>query len=295
MAKGVSLHLGLNAVDPRHYMGWDGQLTACEYDAEDMAVVAESLGYGARTVLLTKDATTRKVRAALRKAAAAMEPGDAFLLTYSGHGGQVTDTNGDESLRDYGEYGETSDTRDETWVLYDRQLIDDELWALWAEFPARSRIFVLSDSCHSGTVTKDVPDWDLLLAGQGRAVPTTVSPAVKRRSKRMPFAVQEEVDQARRAVYTRAQAAVPPREVSKVVATVALISGCADNQTSSDGDRNGLFTHWLLKVWNDGAFTGSLHDLRNEVALLMPPIQTPNYYVVGRRNYRALSKPALRI
>ena len=40
MAKGYSLHVGLNAVDPAHYEGWDGALAACEFDADDMAELA---------------------------------------------------------------------------------------------------------------------------------------------------------------------------------------------------------------------------------------------------------------
>jgi hypothetical protein len=39
-ARGLSLHLGLNAVDPRHYAGWSGDLLACEFDARDMAALA---------------------------------------------------------------------------------------------------------------------------------------------------------------------------------------------------------------------------------------------------------------
>lgn len=34
MSKGYSLNIGLNAVDPNHYAGWDGELNACEADAE---------------------------------------------------------------------------------------------------------------------------------------------------------------------------------------------------------------------------------------------------------------------
>ena len=41
-AKALSLHLGLNAVDPAHYEGWDGKLSACEFDARDMAELARS-------------------------------------------------------------------------------------------------------------------------------------------------------------------------------------------------------------------------------------------------------------
>ena len=36
-ATALSLHLGLNAVDPVHYGGWSGELAACERDATDMA------------------------------------------------------------------------------------------------------------------------------------------------------------------------------------------------------------------------------------------------------------------
>ena len=35
MAKGISLNIGLNSVDPNHYGGWDGQLAGCENDAND--------------------------------------------------------------------------------------------------------------------------------------------------------------------------------------------------------------------------------------------------------------------
>jgi metacaspase-1 len=33
MAKGLSVHVGLNAVDPTHHAGWAGPLAACEFDA----------------------------------------------------------------------------------------------------------------------------------------------------------------------------------------------------------------------------------------------------------------------
>jgi len=46
---------------------------------------------------------------------------------------------------------------DETWVLYDRQLVDDELYKIWSKFKPGVRILVLSDSCHSGTVPRDIP------------------------------------------------------------------------------------------------------------------------------------------
>ena len=115
-AKGVGLHIGLNAVSAKHYGGWSGDLTACEFDAQDMAALAKAQGIQS-TLLLTKNGTRAKVLAAIRKAAKSLQSGDLFFLSYSGHGGQVDDINADEP-----------DGQDETWCLYDGQLIDDELY-----------------------------------------------------------------------------------------------------------------------------------------------------------------------
>ena len=36
MARGLSLHIGLNYVDPNKYNGWDGQLAGCINDANSL-------------------------------------------------------------------------------------------------------------------------------------------------------------------------------------------------------------------------------------------------------------------
>jgi len=285
MPNGYSLHIGLNSVDPKAYAGWSGPLRACENDARSMQAVAESLGYRA-TTLLTKQATARKVTAAITAAAKAMTAGDIFWLTYSGHGSQVPDRNGDESTADAGEIGEAADDYDETWVLYDRMLVDDELWALWSLFPAKSRVVMLSDSCHSGTVSK---------GAEGPFAIPKVAKKADPASRRMPLDVEEKTYAAHRRTYDRIQQAVPPRSATKVAATVALISGCMDNQESLDGRVNGLFTEKLLKVWAGGAFRGSLKQLRDLTSARMPSSQTPNFYVVGPANRRFLASRAFSI
>ena len=45
MAQGISVHIGLNRVDPAQYEGWDGQLAACEADAKDMEALAKAQGF----------------------------------------------------------------------------------------------------------------------------------------------------------------------------------------------------------------------------------------------------------
>ena len=128
MAKGLSLHIGLDAVDPKHYAGWDGQLNACEADAKDMASIAQSRGFTAQT-LLTNKAMRSTVKSALADAAGTLNSGDIYFLSYSGHGGQVPDQSGDEA-----------DGEDETWCLFDGELIDDELYQALGKFKAGVRI-----------------------------------------------------------------------------------------------------------------------------------------------------------
>jgi len=259
--KGLSLHIGLNRVDPSHYGGWEGQLAACEYDAKDMQAIARTRGFKAQ-MLLTRRATSAAVISTIAGAAKTLKKGDLFWLTYSGHGGQVPDTNDDEK-----------DGRDETWVLYDRQLVDDELYALWAKFAAGVRIVVLSDSCHSGTVTRALPTYLALRGGGARASGL--------RFRVLPDAVRRKTYAKNKALYEKIQKSHGKGDQVAMGATVLLISGCQDNQLSSDGNRNGLFTGKLRKVWNKGKFDGGHRTFRSKIAALMPPTQTPRYTRVG--------------
>jgi hypothetical protein len=269
--RGVSLHLGLNAVDPDHYGGWDGQLAGCENDANDMEALAASRGFTTSTMLTTA-ATAETASAAIAAAAEALAAGDIFLLTYSGHGGQVPDTNGDEG-----------DHQDETWVLHDRELVDDELWALYGRFARGVRIVVLSDSCHSGTVTRELHYRETYLPHTAAIGAAGDATADQLRTKCLPKEVEERTYAAHRELYDGIQRSLPPGGGNKgdIGADVLLISGCADNQTSGDGPRNGVFTGNLLRVWQHGAFKGSYRELFQKLSPLMPSSQSPNYYRVG--------------
>ena len=268
MALGISLHVGLNRVDPAHYQGWDGELTACEFDANDMRAIAEGQGFEPRS-LLTKEATSDAVLAAIERAAGELDRGDLFLCTYSGHGGQVPDRNGE---------GE-EDRSDETWVAYDRQIVDDELYALWSRFAPGVRIFVLSDSCHSGTVVRDIE----------AKVPGPVSTRQKAaaespRYRALPRDVMIATYRANARLYDAIQERLPGAERADPAATVLLISGCRDDQLSLDGFSNGLFTENLRAVWAAGAWEGGHAEFREAIRARMPAKQQPNYLRVGAAN-----------
>jgi metacaspase-1 len=268
MARGISLHVGLNRVDPAHYQGWDGALTACEFDANDMRAIAEGQGFQPRS-LLTREATSEAVLGAIEAAAGELEAGDLFLCTYSGHGGQVPDRNGEDE----------EDRSDETWVAFDRQIVDDELYALWGRFASGVRIFVLSDSCHSGTVAKDI-EADVPDPVSTRDKAAASSP----RYRAMPRDVMIATYRANAKLYDAIQERLPGAERADPAATVLLISGCRDDQLSLDGISNGLFTENLRAVWDDGAWEGGHAEFREAIRARMPAKQQPNYLRVGAAN-----------
>ena len=116
-AQGRALTIGLNAMG-RGFAGYD-PLTTAEADAKDIAAIAKSRGFATKTLL----GTARNPRGGNRgdhRGGRRLRTGDIFLLSFSGHGDQVPDRNRDET-----------DVRDEAWLLYDRKLIDDELFELW--------------------------------------------------------------------------------------------------------------------------------------------------------------------
>jgi hypothetical protein len=79
---------------------------------------------------------------------------------YSGHGNQVPDLDGEEP-----------DKLDETWCLYDGQMIDDELYRMYGALAEGVRVLILSDSCHSGTVAKGMfYSWPACRPGAGTSM-----------------------------------------------------------------------------------------------------------------------------
>lgn len=256
-----SVHFGLNCVDPAAYGGWEGALAGCHNDARDWAAFAEARGFNPIT-FLDDHATRDRVRAVIHEAAEELQPGDTFLLTYSGHGGQVPDINGDEQ-----------DGADETLCLYDGQLIDDELDRLLAGFAGGVRVLVVSDSCHSGTVTRDLPVHSF--SPRHRSAPRTACLANARLL---------DADMV-------VQKGQPPANRCANRAKVLLLAACADNQTAGDGARNGVFTAAALDVLGDPQFSGDWNQLRARCSQRMPSSQSPQLLTNSAAKKLSREKP----
>lgn len=268
-----SLHIGLNHVDPHAYGGWDGALSGCINDANSMRDVAISRGFEPEQ-LIDGEATAENVRSRLEAAAAELGAGDFYFLTYSGHGGQVVDLNGDEP-----------DNLDETWCLFDTELVDDTLYGALCAFQPGVRIFVMSDSCHSETVTRA----PLVRAREARAA------AADGRAKRAPLDVTLREFNAHKDDYVAQQnwwkQVRSPRDAA---ASVVLIAGCQDDQTSMDGPVNGAFTTAFLEVWGNGDYQGDYQQLADAVrARLDGTGQTPCIFPYGANVAQMLSETPL--
>jgi len=314
---GYALAIGLKEVDPAHYAGWSGHLSGCEPDVEDMKDIATQQGLKVET-LVTAQATREAVLSKLEDLAERMQKGDLLIVSYSGHGGQIPDQNDDET-----------DGMDETWCLYDGELLDDELHGAWAKFKAGVRILVFSDSCHSGTVLKmKKKDWNdpaqlkkfsadwkrrRLLPKLERAKIRTIlegdeklwmriktSPALKAR-ERIELAVVDEVKEifVSRSIppdilmmtfkqnnqfYVDIGTSAPREDTTSVNASVILISGCEDYETSADLGFNGLFTFKLKQVWDRGEFSGNHRDFREAIKAQVQEVdgeQSPKLFWIG--------------
>lgn len=255
---GIWIAIGINEVNPKNYAGWRGELRACEFDAVDMSRYAKKKGFTVHTIL-TKHATSGAVINAIHNSSAHLTEGDTLVISYSGHGGQVRDRNGDEV-----------DGKDETWCLYDRQFLDDEIFMHLSKIPKKLNIVIISDSCHSGTVYK-----------QG-----FMSYLRKETPKVMPLKYKDILDEEYGDFYSTVKAAVEESNRAPSNHNIILLSGCQDNQYSMDGPKNGAFTLALKRCLNrNEAMSRNRYNytkLHKCIVKQMPPTQTPNLAVDGK-------------
>lgn len=251
MPKGISLHLGLNGVNPAKYLGWDGRLNAAQNDAQDMYDLAAKCGFKAQK-LLASGVCRDTVIYQIKQTASELKGGDTFLLTYSGHGGQIDDLEGYES-----------DGMNETFCFYDGFILDDELYNLWKQFNKGVRIILFADSCNSGTVAK-------------------MNQQSFRTSKVIPPEVSKQMTVSYKSVYQNIKANLAQQNTigNNEQFSGLLISACQDGFRAFEGVTNGDFTGALLSVWNNGTFTRNYADFHNEISRKLRN-QRPNYYPFG--------------
>lgn len=262
-----SVHIGINQVDPQHYQGWNGPLKCCENDARYYYSLAKNAGFNQSILLLTSNTdpllmpTSENLTALLKSYSETLIENDFLLITYSGHGGTIEDQNFDEP-----------DCQDETWCLFDRQYLDDELWLCFSRFKKGVKIFLISDSCHSGSVAKGITD--------DKTADSNTSAETKYFVRNAPKSVTYSTYMAHRDIYLQYVKA-PVVDKAEVAATVMLFGACQDNEQAAETDDYGLYTATFKKVFEGYKDIGCYQQLFEKINSEMPGIQHPNLFTYG--------------
>jgi hypothetical protein len=195
---------------------------------------------------------------------------DIAVITYSGHGTWVLDEDGDEA-----------DGRDEALCPHDIMdgniLTDDELYEIFSNRSWGARVIFISDSCHSGSVSRasnmmpgaEADDWKF---PQIRFLAPQIY--MKNDKVQMQRARQVELAQAR----------------WQIRAATVLFSGCKDTEYSYDawfnGRANGAFTYTALKTLENLDENVTYNKWFKEIRKYLPHVQYPQTPQIVASNYQ---------
>jgi metacaspase-1 len=248
--RGLAVSIGLNDLDERYYGGEYERLKGAEEDARRMARLARSNGFES-TILLGPKATWKRVTGKIKKAAADLTSGDIFLLTFSGHGSVIRPSWIERNVDPWPASVKVGEWV-QTWVLWDRELVDKEMRKIWMKFRQGVRVLVVLDSCHSFSAieTQGYVKW--IADRKVRAAKRSSSPLVPLRFRMLSEQLQASVLDRNRGYYARKLREAPTAESARdsTVARVLALTACLDNQLANDGDPLGLFTEELLAAYN---------------------------------------------
>jgi hypothetical protein len=231
-------------------------LRGCINDIKNMqATLTQRYGFKKSDIVTLLDfaASKKAIQAAIRALVRGGRRGDVLLVHFSGHGSNVPD---DDDHRD------EADDRDEILCPADLDwkdpLRDDWLRSTIDGLKARVNLTVITDCCHSGTITRAVqpPDAPVI----ARYLPSPWELAEAESGRRPRGRVQS--GQRRSAPAARKARDIVPADLPEV-----LITGCRDTQTSADamiaGTYNGALTYHLvaaIKQAKPGVTYRQLHD-----------------------------------
>jgi len=241
-----ALFIGIN------YHGQRGELRGCINDVDNIKRFLQQNFRLDEIRVLTDDGKTpsptrANILAGFKWLRSGAKAGDSLILHYSGHGGSVKDTDGDEE-----------DGMDETLIPVDHQtagiIVDDEVHdVLVRGLPKGVRLTAIMDCCHSESML-DLPytyniSGDLVITENERAkgfskiVASSVKFALDGRKKDAMNSITEGMKLAMSSCgggdsSARARAI----QTRTTVADVVQFSGCKDSQTSADAQIGGQAT-----------------------------------------------------
>ncbi len=251
MASKYALCIGIN-----NYPGTDSDLAGCVNDANDWTALLTSLGFVTKK-LLDRQATRANILSEMTNMVSQAQKGDSIIFQYSGHGTYIPDVDGDEA-----------DQTDECLCPYDLRtkgvITDDQLYELFNKKATGVRLVMISDSCHSGTVTRFAPN-----------ASAKNKKEQKTRVKFLPPASFLSLQQLAKFGISRSiRRSSPPGRYGGL-----LLSGCQDVEYSYDayfqGRPNGAFTYAALATFKKLKPGSSYKDWHTAIRKALPTAQYP--------------------
>lgn len=287
MAIRKALLVGINS-----YAG--SPLRGCVNDVMDMRDLLAAKGFQpANTRILTdQKATAQAMREGLSWLVTGAQSGDILVFHYSGHGSQVPDRNGDEADH----LDECIIPVDYNWT--DKIIRDDELAVVFGKVPQVADCYVVLDSCHSGTGTRELAppgSTDKHLSRFLQPPEQVMSPA---KHGKLPSQKFGRMQPRRKPVggFKRIinRLLLRPGVGVAPAMTHTLLSGCRSDQTSADAFINNRYNGALTRFLLNTVKANPMRTMLEQYALLRSAVANGGYAQVPQIEGppRLLNRPA---
>lgn len=243
------------------YPGDGSDLNGCVNDAKAWAsLLVEHYDFPKANVnlLLDSRATKANVMAGIKKLLARAKSGDVLVFTNSSHGTYIADTSGDEPAYD------------EALCPYNCEenlIVDDELRELFTGLSKGVSLTVISDSCHSGTVTR---------AALIENLPGLRTPDDRRVRFLSPALIGRPLLHNPWRAIPKGKTKYPQAKMKEV-----LLSGCTANEYSYDaligGTYHGAMTYFAIKAIRDAGYAITCAQLHSRLRYLLDDAGYPQH------------------
>lgn len=269
-----ALFIGIN------YYGQKGELRGCINDVHNIKEFLTKNYRIDEIMVLTDDQkdpglipTRSNILNAFKWLRNGAKAGDSLILHYSGHGGSVKDTDGDEE-----------DGMDETMIPVDYQkagqIVDDEIHdVLVRGLPKGVRLTGIIDACHSETML-DLPyvytvdgDLQIIETNKNEGIVTIIGAGTKflldGNKKRAVASVTAGMKLLMSGGKGEGNSAAKEKTIKtrSTEADVIQFSGCRDSQTSADaqigGQATGAMSHALITSLKENKSQNYTHLLKS--------------------------------
>jgi metacaspase-1 len=243
------------------YPGEGSDLNGCLNDAKGWAgLLVNHYDFPSSDVsmLLDSEATKAAIMDGLKQLLTGAASGDVLVFTNSSHGTYLADTDGDEPVYD------------EALCPYDcdrNLIIDDELRELFTDLPKGVALTIISDSCHSGTVTRAAIDENL---------PWLRTPDDRRVRFLHPSLIGRPILSNPWQAHDRRKTKYPESKMKEI-----LVSGCTAAEYSYDaligGKYHGAMTYFALQAIKHANYEITFAQLRSRLNHLLDEAGYPQH------------------